>query len=251
MDKEKTVKLMLVDDDESALNSLKNTITYSFPKFEIVAEASNVRDALALLENAKPELLILDIVLPDGYGFDILQLTTYTDFEVIITSSHPNYALQAFNYSALHFLEKPISIHKLSEAINRYDTYNTFDQLDNKIKIAKELLTEPPKNIMLPIENGYLMHNLEEIQSFDSENNYVKVCFNSGKSTVICRQLSHIEEILHQSHFCRIHNSFIVILSLIILYTIRKFLYICNLKITGYKNVKKKINCQQNVSRRN
>ncbi len=210
MDSMENLRLMIVDDDESALQSLKNTIQYNFNNLNIIAEANNVKDAINCVNIFKPDLLILDIILPDGYGFDILQSVTYKDFEVIITSSHPNFAVQAYEFSALHFIQKPVNLSSFQKAISRYKSFNTFEKLENKIKVAKELLNKTPENIMLPIDDTLSIYKLDEIMFFESKGNYLEVHFFDGKTKLLNRTLQKIDFVLKETQFVRTHNSFII-----------------------------------------
>ena len=139
-----------------------------------------------------------------------MQNSTYKDYEVIITSSHPNYALQAYNFSALHFLEKPISINNLKVALERFKKFKTFENINEKIQVAKELLNNRPTKIMLPDMMGMKMYNLDEIIYFQANSNYTKLFFSNNKPTDVSRTLGKIDEILADTQFCRVHNSYIV-----------------------------------------
>lgn len=204
------IRTIVVEDDEQSLQSLRTAFKYNFQQINLVSEARTVKEGLDKLIQFKPDLLLLDIMLPDGYGFDILQNTPVRDFEVIITSSQPKYALQAYNFSALHFIEKPLKIEQLSLAIDRFNKFKSFENINDKIQIAKDLLDNPPSKIMLPNIKGFSMYNLDDILYFKSNSNYTEIFFANNKTDTISRTLGDIEISLQDTQFCRIHNSFII-----------------------------------------
>jgi len=204
------INTIIVEDDEQSLQSLKTAIKYNFNEINLLDVARNVSEGLEKINTLNPDLLILDIMLPDGYGFDILQHSTYNNYEVIITSSQPNYALQAYNFSALHFIEKPIKAEQFRIALDRYNRFRTFEQINDKIGIAKELLTEAPSKIMLPNDRGMFMYRLDDIIYFEADSNYVTVNFSNKSTELVTRTLHSIEDVLKDTQFYRIHNSYII-----------------------------------------
>lgn len=204
------IKTLIVEDDEQSLQSLKTAIKYNFNEINLLGEARNVEEGLSKINSLNPDLLILDIMLPDGYGFDILQHSTYRDYEVIITSSQPNYAIQAFNFSALHFIEKPIKVDQFRIALERYNRFRTFERIDDKVNIAKELLTDPPSKIMLPNDKGMFMYLLDDIIYIEGNSNYSDVHFKDKTIECVTRTLHSIEDVLLGTQFFRIHNSYLI-----------------------------------------
>lgn len=204
------IRTLIVEDDEQSLQSLKTAIKYNFDEINLLGEARNVEDGLRKINSLNPELIILDIMLPDGYGFDILQHSTYRNYEVIITSSQPNYALQAFNFSALHFIEKPIKVDQFRIALERFNRFRTFERIDEKLTIAKELLTDAPSKIMLPNEKGMFMYLLDDIIYIEGNSNYSNVHFKDQTVECVTRTLHSIEDVLLGTQFFRIHNSYLI-----------------------------------------
>jgi two-component system LytT family response regulator len=149
--------------------------------------------------------------LPDGSGFDILEKTLFTGFEVIFQTSFNEYAVQAFEFSALHYLLKPINFDKLKRALDRYKTYKTYDNLDNKLRILKESIsTEKPNNILLQSGEGLTMYNINEIVRCMADANYTKIFFNNGENILISKNLQNFDTMLSGSNFVRVHNSHLV-----------------------------------------
>lgn len=204
------IRTLIIEDDEQSLQSLKTAIKYNFDNIRLLGEARTVEEGLDKVNSLKPDLLFLDIMLPDGFGFDVLQHTSNQDYEVIITSSQPNYAIQAYNFSALHFIEKPIKSNQLRIALDRFSRFRSFDRINDKILIAKELLTESPTKIMLPNEKGMFMYHLDDIIYIEAYSNYSKVHFRNNNIELVTRTLHSIEETLNDTQFYRVHNSYMI-----------------------------------------
>jgi two-component system LytT family response regulator len=131
------VKAVIIDDEENFTSSLEILIKKNFPNIIISGTATNVKDGVALINKTMPNLVFLDIHLPDGNGFDLLETTKFNSYEVIFTTSFSEYAVRAFEVSAVHYLLKPIELPKLKEAINRFNSKIDNDKFDEKLRILK------------------------------------------------------------------------------------------------------------------
>ena len=127
------IKTLLVDDEKISLITLKTLINTHFSEIEVVGMAGSVADAIDKINQLNPELVFLDISLPDGEGFDVLKGTPAKSFETIFTTAHEKFALKAFDFFAIHYLVKPVTLERLHDAIARFHEVRKKDELSQQI----------------------------------------------------------------------------------------------------------------------
>ncbi len=117
---EEKIRTVIVDDDRASLLTVESLLKKYFPNIEIVGKALDVAGAVDQINTTNPNLVFLDISLPDGEGFDVIEKTPGKKYEVIFITAYDQYAVKAFEFSALHYLVKPITLEGLRDAISRY-----------------------------------------------------------------------------------------------------------------------------------
>jgi two-component system LytT family response regulator len=115
------MRAILVDDEPDGIRTLKKLLELNCPEVEIVATCSSAADAISKLEEAKPDLIFLDVRMPGGSGIDMLAELSEIDFEVIFVTAHDEYMLQALQFSAVDYLMKPVDEDRLKEAVQRVE----------------------------------------------------------------------------------------------------------------------------------
>jgi len=207
------VKILIVDDEESAGNILKVLINkYIAAKTEIVY-CNNVPEALELLVSFNPTLLMLDIEMPKMNGFDLLNMATENNFDIIFTTAYDHYAIKAIRFSALDYLLKPIDVLDLQNAVNRHiiKQQNNDQRLlvDNLIT---NLQQKDPANFKLALSTtkGVSFYEPAEILYCEGENNYTRFTFVNQKPLLVSKTLGEYEELLADHGFIRIHKSNLV-----------------------------------------
>lgn len=203
-----TWKAVIVDDEERSRQTLAGLLTRYCPEINVIAEACSVSEALQVLEAQSPDVIFLDINLPDGSGMDILERLPQRTFEVIFTTAYNEYSLKAFQYAALHYLLKPINFVQLREAVARLG--KIAPQNDVRYRVMHEQLREERKSIVLGSLDGFSVVEIETIVRCEADSNYTKVFFTKAKPFVASRNLSHFEELLADIGFARIHNKHLV-----------------------------------------
>lgn len=211
------IKTIIVDDDIIACSNLKSIIENNFPKFEVIDTAHSVSEALKLIEKKHPQLVLLDISLPDGTGFDILKLTNHRNFEIIFTTSHNEFAIKAFEFAALHYLLKPLSIVSLGDALNRYLENQTFSNIKEKSEIIQQVYKNKPEKIIIQIHetnsNNKCVRipvSIKDIVRCESDSNYTIFHLNNNKKYTISKQLGTIENLMSDYNFIRISNRHLI-----------------------------------------
>ncbi len=188
----KTFKTIIIDDERLAREEVKRALK-SYPEFEIVGEANNVDAALSLIDELNPDILFLDIHMPEKSGFDLLEeLTTVP--EVVFTTAYDQYAVKAFELNALDYLVKPLRDERFSKTIEKVKV-----ELAKKEEIKVDVLPMHRKIFIKDGEKCFFIP-LSEIYFIESIGNYVRLYFGSEKA-MIKRSLKLLEEKLDATVF--------------------------------------------------
>jgi two-component system LytT family response regulator len=206
-------KAVLVDDDPKNIIILKTLLQELPSNIEVIGEANNAEEAARLIPQLDPNVVFLDIEMPFGNAFDLLDKLMPVKFEVIFITAFDEYSLKAFKYSALDYLLKPVDIDDLHIAVqkveNRIELKNINEKLSNLlVNLKKPVLTGA--KIAMPVKEGFDFISVNEIISCESKNNCTVVCTKIGKKYTCTRTIKDYEELLPENIFFRIHHSFIV-----------------------------------------
>lgn len=203
------MRAVMIDDEKNCRVSLRNNLREYCPAIEIVGEADGVTTGISLIKEIKPEVIFLDIQMIDGNGFDVLDAFDQIDFKIIFVTAFDNYAIKAFNYSAVHYLLKPVHPNDLKEAVER--THELIgdgnDQLD---KLKDQYNSGEFKEITLLASQGYQNILLDNIIFIEGENNYSRFYLTDGKKIIVTKTLKSYENMLPEEEFVRTHKSFIL-----------------------------------------
>ena len=193
------LKALLVDDEPHCLDTLRFDLKRSCePLLEIVGEAKNVLEAMALLNKKKPDILFLDIDLPDMNGMDFLKSLGETDVKVVFTTAHSKYAIPAYKFKAEAFLLKPISAKELKEVVEQVHSEHVKKSsfLSNKLAITDL--------------NGTTYLNYADIIACESNSNYCIIHLSDQTKMTVSKTLKHIESLLDSQIFYRVHQSYVI-----------------------------------------
>ncbi len=208
MDKIRTI---LIDDEKSSLIILEKLLEKNVPEVEIIGKAQSVAEGIKIIDELKPDLVFLDISMPDGDGFEVLEKVDYKDFGIIFVTAYDQYAIKAFEFSALHYILKPVKAEELVEAVNRYkQSKSSASDIIEKLKYLNLNLGEKPTKLILPTSSGMHIIDFDDIIRCESSNNYTTFFLKDGKKIVVSKSIQTYEKLLKDSHFCRIHNKHIV-----------------------------------------
>lgn len=197
------MNILIVDDSRLARKELVDLLT-DIPNTKIIAEAADVKSAIAAINTHKPDLVLLDIHLPDGDGFDVLENSDFTP-QVIFTTAYEQHALRAFDVNALDYLLKPVTHERLEAAIKKC--------VNNQNALAQPAATTPLKTRtdQIFVRDGERCHfiKLNDLHLISVEGNYVRLYFQQSKA-LLARSLNYIEERLDPSVFFRANRQQII-----------------------------------------
>jgi two-component system LytT family response regulator len=205
------INTVIIDDEKRGISSLKSLLKDYCPDVNLLGEANSVESGLNLIHKSKPSLVFLDIEMPDGTGFDLLEQLPEKNFHVIFTTAHDHYALRAIKFSALDYLLKPIGITELKAAIEKVKSKSSDDAMhDNIALLIKNLSADvgkTPEKIALPTGDGHIFISIQDIIRFEAEGNYTYVFLTNGEKITVSRTLKQFENFIDENNFARIHHS--------------------------------------------
>jgi two-component system, LytTR family, response regulator len=209
------IKTIIVDDDHLHLESLDSMIKEHFKQIEIIALCHNITTAVCKIDELKPQLVFLDIEMGTHTGFDLLEMVSQRDFEVIFTTNYQKYAIQAIKASALDFIEKPIRKDHVAEALQRFKAKSGNERMLNLLANFKS--DAEYHKIALPDKKGLSFFEVRNIIRCQSDNSYTEFfILENGKQSElvkieISKGLSYFEDyLLDKGFFYRIHNQHLI-----------------------------------------
>lgn len=208
------IKTILVDDEYNAREFLEKLLARYFPnKFLVLAKCESVDEAVVAIEQFKPDLVFLDIQMPEKNGFELFNEVKNINFEIIFTTAHAEFGIAAIKQSALDYLLKPITYPDLLEALKRYENKAKKTAQFDKFSLLIENLdlgNSDFKKIAFPTENGFELVKLSSILYCEADSNYCSINCLGDKKIILAKTLKYVEEMLPTNLFQRIHKSYLV-----------------------------------------
>jgi len=208
------INAVIVDDEELGRNVLKNLLKKYVPQVNVVGEAASVKEAKKVIAESIPSLVFLDIEMPGGSGFDLLEQIENPPFSVIFTSAYNQYAIKAFKYSAVDYLLKPISTDELIAAVKKIavpESKNNMQQaLQHFIESFNKGGISKSNKVALPTLDGLVFIDIADIIRCEADGKYTYCYIAGGKKLYSTRSLMDFEEQLTLHGFCRIHHAHLV-----------------------------------------
>jgi len=201
---------IIIDDIEDARKILKVDLADVAPNIKVIGEADSVMSGVKLLAKQKPDILFLDIQMPDGDGFDLLEMLPEKPFKTIFTTASDEHALKAFRFSAVDYLLKPINQEDLIEAIKKAKTSKDSPQSLELLQenIGKKM--DKMERIILNTQEKMHVVRLPYIVRLESDVNYTNFYLSNGQRVMVTRTLKEYDEMLSGNGFIRVHQSHLV-----------------------------------------
>ncbi len=198
------IKALVIDDEKNSRDILEWQVSKHCPSVKIMASISSSLDAVDIIPKLCPQLIFLDIQMPEVNGFELLEKLNPINFEVIFTTAYNEYAVKAFKYNAMDYLLKPVDVEELKAAVAK---------VESKLNAPSntEPAPHPGKRMALTTSNSLIFIDPENILYCEGKSNYTYFHLNTPeKKILISRTLKDIEEILTSFNFFRIHNSYLI-----------------------------------------
>lgn len=205
------IRSIIVDDELIAREVLHNYLAKYCPVVEVIGQAQHIKEAVPMIKELKPQLVFLDVEMPFGNAFDILEACADQSFETIFITAYSEYSMKALNRSAAYYILKPIDITELVSAVNKVQESLLKTEELNRNRLLLENLKQKPANqqVVLPTMQGFDVIKTAEITRLQAKGNFTEVYLVNGTHKLICKFLKHFDDILDPP-FIRVHRSFIV-----------------------------------------
>ena len=206
------MKVIIVEDEAHSRKTLSNFLHKYCPEIEITAQADTVNSAILSVNTTPPDLLFLDIDLPDGSGFDVLDSIVKPWPKIIFVTAYNQYAVKAFQISAIDYLLKPIDPQLLINAVQKVSSNEEpTGQMVQKMEVMREnRISGQLHKIAVPSQNGIQMIRIEDIVRFEADGNYTTIFMRDKSKLVVTKKIKEFEMLLEGLHFYRLHQSHIV-----------------------------------------
>lgn len=212
------MKVLVVDNEDEIRSSVIELIKAFCPDVDELIEANSVAAGLESISNNNPDVVFLDVELGDGTGMDLLSKLSQIKFHVIFITAHNKYAIDAFRFSAIDFLLKPINPEELMLTIEKIKKHNNL-RLNEQIEILKEVITttnQAEKKIVLRDNESIFFVKVSDVIRCESDKSYTKFILQNQKPIVVSKGLKEYEELLEKFGFVRTHQSHLINMSKII-----------------------------------
>ncbi len=216
------IRAVIIDDEKLARDVIFNYLNEYCPDVEVVAQASSVKTALSAIQKTTPDLVFLDIEMPDGTGFDLLSRFDKIDFKIIFVTAYSEYAIKAFRFSAIDYLLKPLKIDELIDAVERVRSAGATGISSEIISsLLNNLRSSSPKQSTLIIPNikGFEVLRVSEIIMCQADGYCTNFHLSGNRKVVSSKNLKHFDGLLEDQNFLRVHHSYLVNLDHVTGYT--------------------------------
>lgn len=205
------LKVLIVDDEVKARRILENILQeYCADKTKIIASVDDVPNAVKAIHKYKPDLLLLDIEMPNHSGFDLLDFFETINFDIIFTTAYQEYAVQAFQVAAIDYLLKPIQIDLLINAIEKVEKNKGLQRQERLDTFKQNLQEDYISKIALPTSEGLMFIEIDEIVMLIADGSYTNVFLKQQDKILVSKKLKAFEQVLQHPFFFRTHRSYII-----------------------------------------
>ncbi len=207
------IRAIIVEDEKKSRETLQGLLKRYCKNVEVLDEADGYRQGIEKIKQHKPDVVFLDIQMPDGSGFRLLEEIEKIDFEIIFTTAFDHYAIKAIKYSALDYLLKPIDPEELVNSIKKVELKKSGSHINKHIRVLLDNIRTPEsesQKIVLSTSDKIHIIEVSRIVRCESDNYYTNFFLNDGKKILISKTLKENEELLSGHNFIRPHKSHLI-----------------------------------------
>lgn len=211
------LKAIIIDDEENARITLAALLQDYVPDVEIVAQCVNVPEGVLAINKHNPDVVFLDIEMPEYNGFELIGFFKEITFEIVFVTAYSQYAIRAFEVSAVDYLLKPVEIENLKSAVARVNEKRKNSSIMQRLDIMQQVYRGGEiHKIALPMSDGLLFVEVNRIVLFEADRAYTDIYLNDGSKITVSKAMRTFEEILsNRPYIFRPHRSFLINLNFI------------------------------------
>jgi len=208
------LKAILIDDEPRGISSMQKLLQINCPEISVIGSYTDADEAIQMTRVINPDLIFLDIAMPIKNGFELLKELKGSSFEVIFVTAHNQFMIEAFHFSAIDYLLKPVEDNLLIDAVERAKK-RIAEKVDNKnietfLHNLKQKQTPQKMRLCIPSLKGFLVIELDDILYAESSGNYTNLYFTNQKMVCTSKPMHEYETLLEDAGFVRIHKSILV-----------------------------------------
>lgn len=206
------LKAIIIDDEEGARFTLSTLLEEYCPNISIIAQCSNVPEGVLAINKHTPDIVFLDIEMPEYNGFELVEFFKIVDFEIIFVTAYSQYAIRAFEVSAVDYLLKPVEIEQLQAAVEKASQKRSQANIMQRLDLMKSTYNgDEIKKIALPMSDGLMFVDVSDIVLFEADRAYTHVFLKNGSKITVSKPMRTFEDILENRQFIfRPHRSHLI-----------------------------------------
>ncbi|MBW6460183.1 MAG: LytTR family DNA-binding domain-containing protein [Bacteroidales bacterium] len=206
------IKVVIVDDEPDAVQFIESILTEYCPQSKVVGKAYSAHEGYRVINETNPDLVMLDVQMPHGSGFDLLSRFEKKTFDVIFITAFNHYAIQAIKFSAVDYILKPVNISELIAAVGKVEEKRSNSEYHNMSyhALLENLRSPNPVKLAIPTSDGSEYLNTSEIIRLEADRSYTWFYLTDNRKHLVSRNLKEYQELLNDLGFFRPHNSHLV-----------------------------------------
>jgi len=211
------LKTIIIDDEQDAIKFIESIIKDYCPGLDVIGTADSAKKGAKIINDMKPDLIFLDVEMPQGSGFELLSNIPDKSFDVIFVTAFNHYAIKAIKFSAVDYILKPININEFIQAVDKVTKKR--EPLNRQTRdysaLLENLKVPVPKKLAIPTSDGMEYLDTDGIIRVEADGSYCKFYLKDGRKILVSKNLKKYQELLTESNYFRTHNSHLINLCLV------------------------------------
>ena len=203
------IKACIVDDEKKGRDSLQRLLEEYCSEVNVIGQADSVESAHQFILKNKPDLVFLDVEMPQGSGFELLKRFEKINFKTIFVTAHQHYAIKAIKFSAVDYLLKPVDVDELLAAVHHANETNHHNHHLHYTGLLENMENSKAGKIAIPVKDGVAFINPLDIIRFQADGTYTHIYTKTDKY-IATKNIKEYEDLLHELNFFRAHNSHLI-----------------------------------------
>jgi two-component system LytT family response regulator len=209
----KKITAIIIDDERKAILTLKDKLERICPQINLIAETQKPEEGIKLIETLKPQLVFLDIAMPQMSGFDLLQKIETPNFEIIFVTAFDSFAIEAIKHCAIGYLVKPVDNTDLVDVVKKAEV-----NIEQKLALEKNktlienmgVVIFQNKKMIIPSQDGLEFVRISDVVHCEGINGYTQICLSNGSKILSSKNIGYFCDILNENPFYLIHKSHLI-----------------------------------------